>query len=61
MKAIANILAFIGVFLVIYAVIGRFVGASSIGLGIIVIHAKSGLILANSFILISLLIKSSIK
>ncbi|NQT94839.1 MAG: hypothetical protein HQ572_00160 [Candidatus Omnitrophica bacterium] len=59
MKGLANILGVLGVLIVIYAVVGRFVGGATIGLGIIGITAKAALILANSLILVALFIKSS--
>jgi len=61
MKGLSNILGIIGVLLAVYALIGRFIGAATIGLGVISIDAKSGLILANTFILLSLLLRPSAK
>jgi len=61
MKGLSNILGIVGILLAVYALIGRFVGAASIGLGIISIDAKSGLILANTLILLSLFFRPSAK
>lgn len=57
MKNLANALAVIGILLVIYSVLGRFVGDATIGLGILKIQALSGLVLANSIMLIAVVIK----
>lgn len=57
MKMVANVLAVIGILLVVYSVFGRFYGVPAIGAGIIESYARSGLIMANSLILIAILIK----
>jgi len=61
MKGLSNILGIVGALLAVYTLIGRFVGAATIGFGIMSIDAKSGLILANTFILLSLLFRPSAK
>ncbi|MFH1996159.1 MAG: hypothetical protein ABIJ27_04065 [Candidatus Omnitrophota bacterium] len=57
MKKIANVLAAVGVFMVVYAVIGKFIDEPTIGLGILVIQPKVGLLLANSLMLAAVIIK----
>lgn len=57
MKNLGNLLAVIGILLVIYSILGRFVGSATIGLGIVQVQATSGLILGNSLMLIAVLIK----
>lgn len=57
MKNLVNLLAAIGILLVIYSILGRFIGGTTIGLGIVHVQATSGLILGNSLMLIALLIK----
>lgn len=57
MKNLANLLAVIGILLVIYSILGRFVGGTTIGLGLLRVQATSGLILANSLMVIAVLIK----
>ena len=59
MKTLGNALAVIGILLVLYATLGRFIGNPTIGVGIVRIQAGSGLVMANSLMLISLLIKLS--
>lgn len=58
MKGLGNILGFAGILLVIYTLIGRFIGAPTIGFGIAVIEAKAGLLMANALMLIAILMKS---
>lgn len=58
MKNLVNVLGVVGILLVIYSILGRFVGDATIGLGIVKIQAVSGLTLANSIMLIAILIKS---
>lgn len=57
MKNVANLLAVIGILVVIYSILGRFLGDATIGLGLFKIQAASGLVLANSLMLIAVLIK----
>ncbi|NQT90564.1 MAG: hypothetical protein HQ558_04845 [Candidatus Omnitrophica bacterium] len=59
MKNLANLLALVGILLVIYSVLGRFIGNQTIGVGILKVQAQSGLLLANSLMLIALLAKSN--
>jgi len=58
MKMLSGLLGLLGILLALYAIFGRFVGGMTIGLGIISISAQSGLVLANTLILISLLLRS---
>lgn len=57
MKNLANALGVIGILLVIYSVLGRFIGDATIGLGILKIQALSGLVFANCIMLIAVVIK----
>lgn len=57
MKNLSNILAGLGILLVAYSVVGRFLDKSSIGLGLVTISAQAGLVMANSLMLISVIIK----
>ena len=57
MKNLSTVIAVAGILLAVYSVIGRFVGDPAIGLGIIPIKAKAGLILANSLMLVSVIMK----
>ena len=59
MDKLGNLLGIAGILLCLYALVGRFVGGATIGYGIIAIEAKSGLILANSILLIAILLKQS--
>ena len=61
MNILKKMFALLGVLLLIYSILGRFVGECTLGLGIISISAPSGILLANSFMLISLLIKRASK
>lgn len=61
MKNLANLLVVIGVLLVVYTVLGRFVGGATIGLGVLKMQASTGLVAANSIMLIAVLIKLSAK
>ena len=57
MKNLSSALAVIGILLVIYSVVGRFIGAPTIGLGLIKVTAKAGLVTANSIMLIAIITK----
>ena len=57
MKNLSNILGMAGVLALIYALLGRFVGAPTIGLGILHVKAEAALTLANSLLLLSIVIK----
>ena len=57
MNILKKMFALLGVLLLIYSILGRFVGSTSLGLGIISVSAPSGILLANSFMLLSILIK----
>ena len=61
MKQIGNIIAGVGILLFVYSVIGRFVGGTTIGMGIVELTARSGLVTANSLMLIAILFKMSEK
>ena len=57
MKNVVNVLAILGVILVIYSLIGKFVDEQSIGLGIIKAAPRTGLVLGNSLMLISIVLR----
>ena len=57
MKGLGKIAAGAGVLLLIYSVVGRFVGGPTIGLGLVELDPKSGMIFANSLLLIAILLK----
>ena len=57
MKQLANVVAVVGVLLFLYSVVGRFIGGNTIGLGILELRAGSGLVTANSLMLIAALLK----
>ena len=59
MKGIANTLAVIGILLLIYSIVGKFIGGPGIGLGIVATHASAGIAMANSIMLIAILLKLS--
>ena len=61
MNILKKLFALIGVLLLIYSILGRFIGSTSLGLGIISISVPSGILLANSFLLLSILIKPASK
>ena len=61
MNILKKMFALSGVLLLIYSILGRFIGEPTLGLGIIRIPATSGILLANSFMLISILIKPASK
>lgn len=58
MKKIGDVLAVIGIILVVYSFLGRFISEPTLGFGIIKVSANSGLTFANSLLLISILLKS---
>ena len=57
MKNVANVLAAVGVLLVLYSIVGKFVDEPTIGLGIITTQPKVGLLLANSLMLVAVIVK----
>lgn len=57
MKNLSNILAGVGILLVLYSIVGRFVAGATIGCGFVSLPPKSGLLLANSLMLISIVMK----
>lgn len=57
MKRSGNILIVIGILLVIYSIIEKFIGQATINLGQIEIHAISGVIIANTIILLGISLK----
>ena len=59
MKNLVNILAGIGILLVIYAIVGKLMGLPFISLGIVKTFPLTSLVLANSLMLIAVLIKLS--
>lgn len=56
-KRLGSVIAVFGILLCSYAVIGRFVGGATIGFGIVPITASAGLTLANSLMLIGIILK----
>jgi len=61
MKNIANVLAVLGILVIVYSTIGKLIGQVAIGFGIVRVYPTSGLIIANSLFLIAILIKLSSK
>ena len=63
MKNIANVLAVLGILVIVYSAIGKLIGQASINFGIVSVYPISGLIVGNSLMLIAILIliKSSCK
>lgn len=57
MKKLGNVLAVIGILLVVYSIIEKYVGAPTINLGAVEIDAISGVTLANALMLIGLSLK----
>jgi hypothetical protein len=57
MKGLGKILVIIGVLLCIYSVAGKFVGAPTIGLGLIELDAISGVIMAIFIIVLAIALK----
>lgn len=57
MKGLGNVLVAIGVLLILFSVVGKFVGGPTIGLGLVDIDAISGIIMANSILLIGIFLK----
>ncbi|GEM_PF-1648855 len=57
MNMLKNIFALLGVLLLIYSILGKFMGGPSLGLGIIGVSAQSGILIANAFMLVSILIR----
>ena len=54
MKSLGKMLSMAGIVVIVYSVVGRFVGGPTIGMGIIEATPKAGMILGNSLILISI-------
>ena len=61
MKNLANVLSVIGISLIIYVAIVKLTGQPTMSFGIVKIKAATGLITANSLILMSILTKLSSK
>ena len=57
MKGLGKIVAVAGILLLVYSVMGRFVGGETIGLGLVKLSALSGVVAANSLLLIAILLK----
>jgi len=57
MKDAWKFVALAGIGLVIYSVIGRFFGFNTLGFGVVKVSALSGLLLAQSLLLVSILLK----
>jgi hypothetical protein len=58
MKALANVLGIVGVLVVLYALIGRFVGSASVNYALVKTTASGSLTVGNSLLLLALLLKS---
>jgi hypothetical protein len=61
MKKLIDLLVIVAVLLLLYSIIGRFIGRPTVGFGVIKSQASSGILLANSLMLVVLIIKSYIK
>ena len=57
MKNISNIVGLVGVAVLVYAIVGRFIGGHTLGLGFVSIIASSGLLIANSLILVAIFLR----
>lgn len=57
MKTLANIIAVLAILLFIYSILGRFVGETTIGLGVIKALPRSGIVVANFFMLLAIMVK----
>ena len=57
MKKSGNALIVIGILVVIYSIIEKFTGKATINLGQIEIHAISGIIVANTLMLLGISLK----
>ena len=57
MKNLGNAVIIVGLLLFVYAVTARFVDARTIGYGLITASSQSGIIVANSIMLIGIIIK----
>lgn len=57
MKNLGNALTIVAILMVIYSILGRYVGAPTIGLGLFKINAISGVIMAIFFIVLGIAIK----
>ena len=57
MNILKNVLAISGILLFIYSILGRYIGGPTLGLGIMRVSAQSGILIANSFMLFSILIR----
>jgi len=56
MKGIGSMIAMLGILVFVYSIIGKFVGAPTIGFGIVRANALSGLVLANGIMLLGIII-----
>ena len=57
MKNLGNTVVVVGFLLFVYAVMARFVDAQTIGYGLVTASSQSGIIVANSLMLIGIIIK----
>ncbi len=57
MKNMWKMVGLAGIAVLVYAVIGRFVGSNTIGAGIVGIHAASGILIADSLLLVAILLR----
>ena len=56
MKGLGNMIAALGILVFVYSIVARFVGAPTIGLGIVKTTATAGLVLGNGIMLIGIVI-----
>lgn len=57
MKRLGNTLTVVGILLIVYSIIGKFVGKPTIGMGFIELHAISGVIMAIAIMVIGISVK----
>ncbi len=57
MKGLGNILTILGVVLVIYSIIGKFIGEPTIGFGLLSIKAVSGITMAIFLVVLGIAVK----
>jgi len=57
MKKVGDILVAGGIFLFLYSTLGRFIAGPEIGMNILKASAASGLVMANSVMLVGIIVK----
>lgn len=57
MKGLSNVLVGLGILVLVYSILGRFVGASTLGLGIMQLSSTAGITFANALLLLGILTK----